>query len=145
MRYLTIIRQIIVIFDVFWIPLHTIFVSLNNATVVGKCKEKRVRQGSTSLATDKTQSRNKGEGQKERINVKDSRQQHTLKKQPLATTQDDYRGAATCGAEDPVRVWHRQQLQAALKNHSLLVSGSSAQTLHCKETCTGLLLNLNIS
>jgi len=77
-------------------------VSLNNATVLGKCKEKRVRQGSASLATDKTQTRNKGEGQKERINIKDSRQQqHTLKKQPLATTQDDYRGAAACGAEDP--------------------------------------------
>lgn len=75
--------------------------SLNIATVVGKCKEKRGRRGSASLATDKTQTRNKGEGQKERINIKDSRQQHTLKKQPLATTQDDYRGVAACGAEDP--------------------------------------------
>lgn len=67
----------------------------------------RGEQGSASLATDKTQTRNNGEGQKESINKKDTRQQHTLKKQPLATIQDDYRGAATCGAEDPGKTFAR--------------------------------------
>lgn len=82
--------------------------SLNIATVMGKCKEGRGEQGSASIATDKTQTRNDGEGQKERINVKDTRQQHTLKKQPLATIQDDYRGAATCRAEDPGKGFTRE-------------------------------------
>lgn len=67
--------------------------------------------------------------------------------QPLATTQDNYRGVSTHSTENRSESFTQIQVQVARKNHSLLVSGSSANTPYqrVKEFCTGLLLNLFIS